>query len=122
MRMSDRKLMPMAAKAAGIRIEYEDDGSIAGYWNELGDVWEPLCDEADAFRLAVTMRADLTISQTAVKCVMAKIIGPPDDENDNTVVARAVINYEDESIPQKEAVMLALVRAAAEIGEKEESA
>lgn len=52
MSMSDRKLMPMAAKAAAIKIEYEEDGSIASYWNEFGDVWEPLTDDGDALRLA----------------------------------------------------------------------
>lgn len=58
MNLSDRKsrkLMPMAAKAAGIRIEYDEDGSISSYWNEFGDVWEPLHDKDDAERLATSI-------------------------------------------------------------------
>jgi len=114
MRMSDRKLMPMAAKAAGVSIEYED-GEICGFYNDLGDCWEPLCDEADSFTLAVAMNADLTIGPTAVKVTMVKVIGPEDDD---TAFARIAINYEEESISKKDAVMLALVRCAAEVGEQ----
>lgn len=55
------KLMPMAAKAAGsaVRITFEEDGQIAQYWNELGDVWCPLHDRDDAHILSVALLESL---------------------------------------------------------------
>ena len=48
--MTDRELLELAAKAAGIdfRMEYDE-------W------WDPLANDGDAFRLAVKLRMDLRI-------------------------------------------------------------
>jgi len=62
--MSDeRRLMEMAAKAAGYRVT--DVRAISArdivLLNDAGghDVWNPLTDDGDAFRLAVKLRLDI---------------------------------------------------------------
>jgi hypothetical protein len=55
--MSDRELLELAAKAAGIRINYwvydndDDSPSVLG----SGGIWNPLTDDGDALRLAVKL-------------------------------------------------------------------
>ena len=55
--MSDRELLELAAKAAGIRINYwvydnnDDSPSVL----ESGGIWNPLTDDGDALRLAVQL-------------------------------------------------------------------
>lgn len=57
--MSDRKMLKLAAKAAGYKVEYDDieerwyiegkPGSLRYTWPR----WDPLTDDGDALRLAV---------------------------------------------------------------------
>jgi hypothetical protein len=55
--VSDRELLELAAKAAGIRINYwvydNDDDSPSVL--ESGGIWNPLTDDGDALRLAVKL-------------------------------------------------------------------
>ena len=55
--MTDRELLEFAAKAAG--IEWVDGHENAGLRNRDGRVWNPLTDDGDAFRLAVTLNIDI---------------------------------------------------------------
>jgi hypothetical protein len=61
--VSNRELLELAAKAAGIRINYwvydNDDDSPSVL--ESGGIWNPLTDDGDALRLAVKL--GLTVSQ-----------------------------------------------------------
>jgi hypothetical protein len=58
--MTDRELLGLAAKEAGITLDgwcsADDDGK-AGFrdWT-TGLIWNPLTDDGDAFRLAVKLR------------------------------------------------------------------
>jgi hypothetical protein len=52
--MSDRELLEAAAKAAGMDIEWQPCGW--AHNNETGCEWNPLTDDGDALRLAVTLR------------------------------------------------------------------
>jgi hypothetical protein len=55
---SDRELLELAAKAAGIRIKWDEDGELRSplLRDALGDVpWNPLTDDGDALRLAVKL-------------------------------------------------------------------
>ena len=57
--MTDRELLELAAKAAGIELDFEHD-----LWNRpmlvasgvVSAVWNPLTDDGDALRLAVKLR------------------------------------------------------------------
>ena len=67
--MSDRELLELAAKAAGIEI-----GWIDPVWNNpeaapyihlpRGELWNPLTDDGDALRLAVKLRISLMLAET----------------------------------------------------------
>jgi hypothetical protein len=56
---TDRELLELAAKAAGIRYHAYIDDPIFGTGINIGDIdvplWNPLADDGDAFRLAVTL-------------------------------------------------------------------
>jgi hypothetical protein len=89
--MIDRELLELAAKAAGIEVWFDDNGTP---WVD-GDkrVWNPLTDDGDALRLAVQI---------------------------NTLDLLSVLdNYGDADLYNKDpqaATRRAIVRAAAEIG------
>ena len=53
---SDRELLEMAAKAAGYNVgAYDEDDYGDAYGLLHGDRWNPLTDDGDALRLAVTL-------------------------------------------------------------------
>ena len=56
--MTDRELLELAAKAAGIAGFWVDDGLNTGS-NATPTVWNPITDDGDAFRLAVKLRLDI---------------------------------------------------------------
>lgn len=67
--MNDRELMELAAKAAGIEIER--DGDAVFFYNEFKDVWCPLMDDGDAFRLAVKLGINLEVGDVGFGDVQA---------------------------------------------------
>jgi len=69
--MNDRELIELAAKAAGIEIQWESDGSIQNRMNRptipyfcqnmsSAIDWNPLTDDGDALRLAVKLWIDVS--------------------------------------------------------------
>lgn len=50
--MTDRELLELAAKAAGIDVHTIEDADGVLHW----DGWNPLTDDGDALRLAVKLR------------------------------------------------------------------
>ena len=105
--MSDRELLELAAKAAGIRINYwvydNDDDSPSVL--ESGGIWNPLTNDGDALRLAVKL--GLTVSQLMNNREVEV------NDYDETVF----VNDFHEPDPCA-ATRRAIVRAAAEIGRK----
>jgi hypothetical protein len=65
--MTDRELLELAAKAAGLS---HPDGV---YWltNDLGYQWNPLIDDGDALRLAVKLRIDISMYDEKIGRVYA---------------------------------------------------
>ena len=61
--MSDRELLELAAKAAGIKIRWQSYGNyfvICDIDDEgIEAVWNPVLDDGDALRLAVKLRLDV---------------------------------------------------------------
>lgn len=97
--MSDRELLELAAKAAGIGHPNHlwADFCGPGIKTLSGIVWNPLADDAAALRLAV-------------KCSVL-------DPGDNYVVFRAMYVEElNNDLRPSEATRRAIVRAAVEIG------
>ena len=56
--MTDRELLELAAKAAGVAGFWVDDGLNTGS-NATPAVWNPLDDDGDALRLAVKLGIDV---------------------------------------------------------------
>ena len=93
--MTDKELLELAAKAAGIKINWSTQGihkPPVAYADGCSTAWNPLTDDGDALRLAVKL--DILIDAAFAS-------------------ATEKIEYE---IDQLAATRRAIVRAAAEIG------
>jgi len=95
--MTDRELLELSAKAAGIEIEYwlnDNPRVVEMFRGHLPnhEVWNPLTNDGDALRLAVKLRLQITITE-----------GVPEDASSGDAVEYA-------------ATRRAIVQAAAEIG------
>jgi len=102
--MTDRELLELAAKAAGIEGRWmtKGDGDLWLFRNDFSDPWNPLTDDGDALRLAVKL--GMTIEQWS--------------EGHVYVGHRHPGNFEHERHRKDPlaATRRAIVRAAAEIG------
>ena len=103
--MTDRKLLEDAAKAAGIEVWFDGNGTP---WVD-GDkyVWNPLADDGDALRLAVKLKIDVAHTNIHSPQVHA--------------LADAKVQvWEDSSGDPLAATRRAIVKAAAELGRSKE--
>lgn len=67
--MTDQELLELAAKAANIRIKWDDQNQTYATCNIHGDMfddWNPLDDDGDAFRLAVKLSLNVNIYNLVV--------------------------------------------------------
>ena len=66
----DKELLTLAAKAVGIRLEWDGDPK---YWTPMYyegktyHTWNPLTDDADALRLAVKLGIEIGFYSTLVR-------------------------------------------------------
>lgn len=106
--MTDRQLLELAAKAAGIDLTFENGkpqkiemfrGHLPNY-----DDWNPLTDDGDALRLAVRLEIDVSYRAESARAFP-------------TVQTQDFIR-EDFGTDPSAATRRAIVRAAAAIGEK----
>lgn len=106
--MSDRELLELAAKAAGIKLrkQFVIKNKVAK--TESGDLWGPLIDNGDALRLAVKL--NLVIWECAqYNCSLVEIrYGDARGE-----LTEPIIDNDPYAATRR-----AIVRAAAEIGKK----
>ena len=104
--MSDKELLELAAKAAGIEVlgvSFEMDGSFAGFPTGGQKVWNPLTDDGDALRLAVKLKIDVCSEYWN------------DDESVQAQNDNGDICVEQKGLDPYAATRRAIVRAAAEI-------
>lgn len=100
---TDRELLELAAKAAGIQIGCRG----CGKFGCIGECeWNPLTDDGDALRLAVKLK--ITLFQTS-----KSVIAEPDADFDYKLISKK--EYCDGET-RCAATRSAIVRAAAEIG------
>jgi hypothetical protein len=102
--MTDRELLEMAAKAAGMTLQLALGGTERDWAFFSGDKeWNPLTDDGDALRLAVKLEIDIGWSRKYVVATAEKHVGGPMSEffSGNN---------------REPAIRRAIVRAAAEIG------
>ena len=109
--MSDRELLELAAKAAGLKIHARHqaerdtliDPAAASLWIvDHSTGWNPLTDDGDALRLAVKLRIDVTFNETDLFAF------PPDGSLGESESMSVSDHYA--------ATRRVIVRAAAEIG------
>jgi hypothetical protein len=100
----DKELLELAAKAAGVRLNYEGQPTTGNYYDLADFNWNPLTDDGDALRLAVKLKMRLiTEVYGELGCKSEAICG----------MIHHTANHEND--PQA-ATRRAIVRAAAEIG------
>jgi hypothetical protein len=106
--MRDRELLELAAKAAGIDIDWSDfldHGSYIAYRvRQSNRCWNALADDGDALRLAATLR--LQIKPGKYKGDGCTV------ETQRDGIAGCTAFYDDKAQQMRQAI----VRAAAEIG------
>lgn len=130
--MDDRELLELAARAAGIRYDKEaskphpTSGAFFGLWLQIDGEpyegqrrrWNPLTDDADAFRLAVKLGIKVmpypvySPDKHSIEASRLALAPPTDDEN-TYVGPQLVERYGDDPYA---ATRRAITRAAAEIG------
>jgi hypothetical protein len=109
--MSDRELLELAAKAAGMTgcwIEYDQSKWLnpSGYYVLPHALWNPLNDDGDALRLAASLKMDVLQDSDSVN--VKRYVGPDVDHQ--------YLAYETIEGDRLKTTRLAIVRAAAEIG------
>lgn len=112
--MTDRELLEMAAKAAGINHHHIDDDGVwwrNSHMSESVYKWNPLADDGDALRLAVKL--NLIIGPFATYVSVAETYDKPK----LGAQGREFVCWHHETKgDQLAATRRAIVRAAAEIG------
>jgi len=109
--MSDRELLELAAKAAGIELDWDIPINSNTPWRMSGededrgpaDMWNPLTDDGDALRLAVKLHLKILLYPEATSV-------------DGHWCGGGISTCERYGIDPYAATRRAIVRAAAEIG------
>jgi hypothetical protein len=107
--MTDREMLELAAKAAGIVLEFNDYGQ-PGYWSEWRglpqwEAWNPLTDDGDALRLAAALRMHVVWTRDSRDRVI-------------TEIPNSIAHGTNADGDPCKAMRLVITRAAAEIGRK----
>lgn len=122
--MTDKELLELAAKAAGIEVHHWTDGREPHECPVLNDgiredikLFDPLTDDGDALRLAVKLRLQIQINEGSIVVYRPQLedgTTPPECyEYPDSVQGE---DYEVLHINHDKATRRAIVRAAAEIG------
>jgi hypothetical protein len=102
---TDRELLELAAKAAGIELHFDEDGpnEVAYYGaTKTWSTWNPLADDGDALRLAAQLRISLIMGERTTLAADSTEYNPGVREHNGTDPAAAARR--------------AIVKAAAELG------
>lgn len=106
--MTDKELLELAAKAAGIEIYTQIDNAILYQVGKYLGHWSPLTDDGDALRLAVKLKIEPHFVGESVHAV---ILQGTDVGEWEQVLAEELIANDPYAATRR-----AIVRAAAEIG------
>lgn len=92
--MTDRELLELAAKAAGIEVGQDSHIPSGGIWlSELdGDKpWSPLTNDGDALRLAVKLHMQVSITTESCRAETLPVLGVRVNDNDEFAATRRAI-------------------------------
>ena len=118
--MTDRELLELAAKAAGIALSHWNDGlepysSGEGYVLLDNRLWNPLLDDGNALRLAVKLGMTISLIPPYENDSYCSVVA---DWSDETGYPRTSIRIKHAGDPLA-ATRRAIVRAAAELAKQE---
>ena len=113
--MTEREMLELAAKAAGIKIDYSDAngggqfnngfdllGNAVLNWHN-GKTWNPLTDDGDIMRLAGALNLNIEICEKSIDVWFC--------------ICKAIVHIDEPVAGDKmAAIRLAITKAAAEIG------
>ena len=106
--MTDKELLELAAKAAGMRLNHAGQPTTGNYYDLADFNWNPLTDDGDAFRLMVKLEIDVWICEECGERMAGAAYGLS-----GFYLGRCIELLNDKPYA---AVRRAIVRAAAEIG------
>lgn len=96
--MTDKELLELAAKAAGLELDWDvPDGAspwvITGEGADRGpgSPWDPLNDDGDALRLAVTLCMNVEVTDSYVFACSVGNFSEPAKPDRNAAVRRAIV-------------------------------
>lgn len=109
--MNDRELLELAAKSVGYETLWLPDGKlhVVNEFKREGRFWNPLENDGDAFRLAVTLKFMVYILEGCTEVIWSGMYRDGGTETKQ---------YYDSDITRASATRRAIVRAAAEIGKQ----
>ena len=104
---SDRELLALAAKAAGLQLcgyslvgENEDDEECEvleaafvklSQQQEIATMWNPLTDDGDALRLAVKLHMQVSITTESCRAETLPVLGVRVNDKDEMAATRCAI-------------------------------
>ncbi len=109
--MTDRELLELAARAEGRTLKYMAQFFEGREPEIFIACWNPLTDDGDALRLAVSLKLEIYHAWDEVNQVC---VGYPKVGKERTDISYVIESYKDSNI--SEATRRAIARAAAEIG------
>lgn len=108
--MTDKELLELAAKAAGIEIEWYAPNVEVWDFAQVPN-WNPLTDDGDALRLAVKL--NLIVGAYGSYASVCRTFAPKANYPDEITVWHSEVNNDPYAATRR-----AIVRAAAEIGKE----
>lgn len=110
---TDRELLELAGKAAGITPQWRTESALNSKDAPDPIGWNPLLEDGDALRLAVKLHINVRYTW----CGMNDEYDGVYAERGGTVVEEQIGWFKDDVLDEKAATRRAIVRAAAYIGE-----
>lgn len=111
---NEREMLEMAARAVGEDVEWHENGSYfyrkSCNWPEEKGFFNPLHDDGEALRLAISLRMKIGVSDIAAFADLDDALG--------VFIRQPIKRLGLSDLSMLEAVRRAIVRAAAEIGRK----
>lgn len=92
--MTDREMLELAAKAAGVEIEWRRSAGAYYYDDpETGrEEWRPIDDDGQALRLAVKLHMQVSVTKESCRAETLPCLGVRvNDSDENLATRRAVV-------------------------------
>ena len=90
--MTDREMLELAAKAAGLHIKVSSNSGMGLKVHGNCNWWNPLTDDGDALRLAVKLHMQVSVTTESCRAETLPCLGVRvNDSDENLATRRAVV-------------------------------